>query len=305
MNNDDCLTATDLAELAAIERTSDGSPPATLPYKPELDWSGISAAAMSDVRDAAERIRARHGSIIDKILETGADLLRIKDMLGHGRFGPWLAAEFGWTDRTAGHYMSVAREFGHQPEVARLLQPSALYALAAKSTPLSLREEIIAEAKTGKAAEAADVKRRVAQVRDAERSKSGTSRGTRVPGSPITPAETVTASIPRYGARPDGQLLPEASGMETLADTPTVKNDSTSSCETIDADRRLKESQAAEYVLALQKKLGKRFEGFRKVVRRFSTPLYMDALNAAPPIASTDEGSVVDLPPEDFSRATP
>jgi hypothetical protein len=35
------------------------------------------------------------------MIQAGADLIRAKELLGHGRFGAWLDAEFGMSHRTA------------------------------------------------------------------------------------------------------------------------------------------------------------------------------------------------------------
>jgi AMMECR1 domain-containing protein len=85
--------------LALIDRL----PPATLP---EFDYSVLSADVAKDASAVAERIRERHRA---SIVETGRDLIAMKEKLGHGNFLPWTAAEFGWSRQTAHRFMNVAR----------------------------------------------------------------------------------------------------------------------------------------------------------------------------------------------------
>jgi hypothetical protein len=66
-------------------------------------------------RRTAEKISLRLQRMIKEIIEIGADLIRVKDALGHGRFSKWLQGEFGWTDRTARNYLRAAEVFSAFP----------------------------------------------------------------------------------------------------------------------------------------------------------------------------------------------
>lgn len=44
-----------------------------------------------------------------RMIEIGRELLRIKDQLPHGEFGPWLADRSGLTPAAAQRYMRIAR----------------------------------------------------------------------------------------------------------------------------------------------------------------------------------------------------
>jgi hypothetical protein len=74
-------------------------------------------------------------------VEVGRELLHVKEKLPHGHFGPWLEAEFGWSQRTAQQLMSVAREFGDREINLANVAPSAIQLLAAPSVPEEAREE--------------------------------------------------------------------------------------------------------------------------------------------------------------------
>ena len=70
-------------------------------------------------------------------------------MLGHGNFGKWLAAEFGWTDRTARNFMGAAKLVDGKSEKISVLPVSAIYKLAAPSTPETVRDAIVARVESG------------------------------------------------------------------------------------------------------------------------------------------------------------
>ena len=87
--------------------------------------------------------RTAHG-----IIEIGQHLNAVKAQVGHGNFGPWLRAEFGWSQDTAGRFMAVAQKFGQIPHGAEFA-PKALYLLAAPSVPDTARAEALDRAATG------------------------------------------------------------------------------------------------------------------------------------------------------------
>jgi hypothetical protein len=81
----------------------------------------------------------------------GERLIDVKQRLEHGQFGDWCATEFGMSQRTAQNLMNVARTFAGKSETVSLLSDSALYLLAAPSTPEPARAEVIEETQaTGK-----------------------------------------------------------------------------------------------------------------------------------------------------------
>lgn len=81
------------------------------------------------------------------IIEIGQKLVEVKAALGHGKFGDWLRAEFGWSDQTALNFMNVARRFGEIPNGLEFA-PRALYLLSSPSTPTEAREEALERALT-------------------------------------------------------------------------------------------------------------------------------------------------------------
>lgn len=111
-------------------------------------------------------------------IENGRDLLAVKDRLAGtvGAFGAWLHAEFRMSERTAQNYMAAAREFGDHPAVVAVLPPGTVYALAAPSTPETIRQDVIRRVEEGERPEPAAIretitaaKRAKQQAQEAER----------------------------------------------------------------------------------------------------------------------------------------
>ena len=83
------------------------------------------------------------------IVAIGQWLTEAKDRLGHGRWLPWLEGEFGWADRTARRFMTVYDAFKLDKLSDLEIDVSALYLVAAPSTPAPVREEVVRRAKNG------------------------------------------------------------------------------------------------------------------------------------------------------------
>src|SRR5205823_4852744 len=73
-----------------------------------FDYALLGTTQSQIVRAAAARIRVKVKRTIEDIIAVGTDLLTVKESLPYGQFGPWLQAEFGWTNRTAHRFMAVA-----------------------------------------------------------------------------------------------------------------------------------------------------------------------------------------------------
>ena len=82
------------------------------------------------------------------IQEIGGKLLEVKSRLGHGEFSEWIKSEFEWSHDTASNFMRVAQRFGDNPKISEFA-PSALYLLAAPSTPEDARIEALELADKG------------------------------------------------------------------------------------------------------------------------------------------------------------
>jgi hypothetical protein len=121
------------------------------------------------VRTAADRIRDRVKKAVEDIIEVGNDLLAVKEALPHGQFLPWLRSEFGWSERSAQNFMSVAEKFKSAKIADLSIQPSAAYFLAAPSIPDEARERAVEKAEAGEEITIAAAKEIVAEARKKRR----------------------------------------------------------------------------------------------------------------------------------------
>jgi DNA repair exonuclease SbcCD ATPase subunit len=140
----------------------------------DFDYSELQDECAVQVRAAAERIHLRTAVAI---IENGRDLLAVREMPEmKGRFVAWLRAEFRLSERTAYNMMQAAENLDGKFANFAKISPSALYALAAPSTPEEVREEVAARAIDGEKityTEVERLKREAARAKDeAERLKA-------------------------------------------------------------------------------------------------------------------------------------
>jgi hypothetical protein len=115
-------------------------------------------------------IRRLGKRMIADIVEIGRRLTECQEIVGHGSWAAWLEVNFSWSDRTALNFMRVFElskseiisDFGQVD-----LPVTALYLLAAPSTPEAVRTEILGRAKTGDDVSVEDVKEAIAGTRAA------------------------------------------------------------------------------------------------------------------------------------------
>ncbi len=117
-------------------------------------------------RTTANKIRGRLKS---GVIATGYDLKEMKEKLGHGRFGAWLAAEFAMTPRTAERYMATARFDAANSDIMSLLPPGTVEVLSAPSLPESVRTDAVERIRAGEHVTPADIKRVTAGIRSRQR----------------------------------------------------------------------------------------------------------------------------------------
>ena len=107
-------------------------------------------------------IRRLGKRVVGDVVEIGRRLTECKEIVGHGRWLGWLNAEFGWSDRTALNFMRVYAMATKSENFSDLNLPvSALYLLAAPSTPGTAQTAIFDRAKAGDVIKIADVKKAI------------------------------------------------------------------------------------------------------------------------------------------------
>jgi hypothetical protein len=112
----------------------------------------------------AKAIRALGKRVVGDVVEIGRRLADCRDHCKHGEWLPWLKREFGWTEQTALNFIRVHEVATKSKNFLDLNLPvSALYLLAAPSTPEEARAEVIARAEAGERMPVAEVKRVVAE----------------------------------------------------------------------------------------------------------------------------------------------
>src|SRR5262245_43895517 len=116
----------------------------------------------------AAEIRRLGKQTVENLIEIGRHLVEAKaevKKLG-GSWGDWLEHEFNWSDQQARRLIHV---FERKSELNKLLNSdfpvSALYALAAPSTPNEARDEIIERAQAGETVLVAEVKRTIERTK--------------------------------------------------------------------------------------------------------------------------------------------
>jgi hypothetical protein len=134
--------------------------------------TGQALVVVETLDDHAAAIHALGKRVIEDVIEIGRRLTLAKPMAGHGKWLPWLKREFGWTEQSALNFMR-AYELAKSKNFLDLNLPvSAIYQLAAPSTPPEAVEAVVARAKAGEKVTGADVKK---VVGDAKIAKAGPS----------------------------------------------------------------------------------------------------------------------------------
>ena len=120
--------------------------------------------AAQSLAEHAREIRRLGKRAAEDIIEIGRRPIEAKAIAGHGNWLPWLEREFGWKERTAQNFVRVA-ELAKSANVADLnVDVSALYLLAAPSTPAEVVEEVAARSQEGEKVTRSDVAAMVARV---------------------------------------------------------------------------------------------------------------------------------------------
>src|SRR5262249_1918176 len=120
----------------------------------------------------ADAIRCLGKQTVENVVEIGRRLTECRNhpRMKHGDWLPWLKREFGWSQQPAQRFMDGYRlaSDAELPKLGNLGLPvSALYQLAAPSTPEAAKIEVIERAQAGEAVTVGEVKR----VVDAARGK--------------------------------------------------------------------------------------------------------------------------------------
>lgn len=131
-------------------------------------------------------------SAAESIIAVGLALKRQKERLPHGMFLPWIASEFEMKEQTARNFMNVAAVYGSKSPTVGDLNATALYELAAPSTPPEVRDQVEALLVDGQKVTVADIRRMKGEAKDAQAALDGlTERNTELAAKAKAPAAQV------------------------------------------------------------------------------------------------------------------
>jgi hypothetical protein len=132
-----------------------------------FDYGEYDPAVAEELRDVAVEIRERDRNAKAAIVDIGGALSRIKEKVGHGNWGAWLAAEFEMSSSTAERYMRLADRFGDKIGTVTNLPARLLYAMAAKSAPVQVVDQIVARLEAGDHLPAAAIESEISEAKRA------------------------------------------------------------------------------------------------------------------------------------------
>lgn len=114
-----------------------------------FDYRLLSADKREFVLQKTDETQWLLKSTADKIIQIGKNLREVKERLPHGMFLPWLQSEFRLSEHTARNFMRVSERFEEKSITVMDFSVSALYLLAAPSTPQEAIDEAMQRADSG------------------------------------------------------------------------------------------------------------------------------------------------------------
>ncbi|MGA9379934.1 MAG: DUF3102 domain-containing protein [Phormidium sp.] len=172
-----------------------------------FDYTMLDAETSLFIQKQTGEIRALMKRTAQDIIEIGQKLILVKEKLAHGRFLDWIAAEFEWSYPTAARFMQVANSFQKTYQIDKFAA-SALYVLAAPSTPASARAEAIARAETGEP---------ITYTIAKEIRQKHSSPGNKTKTESVPPLKTVPALLPATESRPKVEIVATRPAKETVS----------------------------------------------------------------------------------------
>ncbi|MEL6382091.1 MAG: DUF3102 domain-containing protein [Cyanobacteria bacterium J06626_18] len=165
-----------------------------------FNYQMLPSAQRQIVQQKTGEIRERLRRSAQDIWEIGQRLVEVRAQLKHGQFESWLKDEFGWSRRTAYNFIGVYEAFRESASFAQIdIATSALYLLAAPSTPQSIREEFIERAERGEKITYKDLHQVIKSEKNATESLSSKLRDAAPVGSASSPPQTSERNQERLG----------------------------------------------------------------------------------------------------------
>lgn len=114
-----------------------------------FDYGILDQETQISVRQKTCEIKGLIRQTAQDIFKVGQKLAEVKQQLKHGQFRNWLKTEFNWSVSSATKFMQVSEQFKNVNFTHFNFATSALYVLAAPSTPEAAREHALKLASRG------------------------------------------------------------------------------------------------------------------------------------------------------------
>jgi hypothetical protein len=121
--------------------------PSSIPIRDVLD--PVTSEIADELHERADRIRQRAARTVANIIAIGQELIEAKKLVKHGVFEAWCDEQVGISSKTAQRAMGVARMFAGKNVNLSFWCLDTAYALAARSTPANVRDDVFARCASG------------------------------------------------------------------------------------------------------------------------------------------------------------
>lgn len=140
---------------------------------PHFDYSALDAETRIVVQLRRDELKTLFRETAQNIFTIGEKLADVRDRLQHnksGGFDGWIEKEFGLGRSAAYRFINVYERFANRPNLGQLeVATSALYLLAAPSTPDDVVDQVIQRAESGEKITHKDARQAVDDARPAPR----------------------------------------------------------------------------------------------------------------------------------------
>ena len=114
-----------------------------------FNYTTLDRQTQIEVKQKTSEIKSLIRQTAQDIFYVGQKLAEVKQQLKHGEFRNWLKTEFNWSISSATKFMQVSEQFKSVNFTHLNFATSALYVLAAPSTPEKAREQALQLASKG------------------------------------------------------------------------------------------------------------------------------------------------------------
>ena len=155
-----------------------------------FDYEILSPKSRTLIQKCTVEIKKRLRRTAQDVWEVGKKLVEVRSQLDYGQFDSWLSTEFGWSRRTGYNFINVYESFSEGTNFAELdIATSALYKLAAPSTPESVRKQFLNQAQQGQKITHKDISQALSATKNSSVAEKA---------QPISPpSQTILQVIPK------------------------------------------------------------------------------------------------------------